>query len=105
MDPVQADRRIAAPVLPGISGSQKMMCSMSSGLVCDGQGGARNRVLERRERGHGRGCVVIEAQGVHVEGVHRENVAVWAVTGGRRGTKVGGLARITAQVECGTVEG
>ena len=84
MDPVQADSRIAAPVLPGISGSQKMMCSMFSSLVGDGQGGACDRVLERGERGHGGGCVVIQSQCVHVECMHREDVAVRAVAD-RRG--------------------
>ena len=61
-------------------------------------------MLERRERGHGRGCVVIQPQGIRVEGVHREYVAVGAVTDGGSGSEVGGLARITAQVESWTVQ-
>ena len=71
----------------------------------DGQGGTRDRVLERGERGHGGGRVVVEPQGVYVECVHREDVAVGAVAGRRGGSEVGGLARIAAQVERGAVEG
>ena len=61
-------------------------------------------MLERRERRHSWGRVVVEPQRIRIEGVHREYVAVGAIAGGGSGSEVGGLARIAAQMESRTVQ-